>query len=29
MAPNPFEKTYDFLLRTKKYKTIFDYFENP
>ncbi|QDA30481.1 hypothetical protein FH039_01045 [Thermococcus indicus] len=27
VAPNPFEKTYDYLLRTKRYKTIFDYFD--
>ncbi|AEC51974.1 hypothetical protein PNA2_1058 [Pyrococcus sp. NA2] len=27
IAPNPFEKTYDYLLKTKKYKTIFDYFD--
>ncbi|NJE85496.1 hypothetical protein E3E23_06615 [Thermococcus sp. CX2] len=27
IAPNPFEHTYDYLLRTKKYKTIFDYFD--
>lgn len=29
VTEDPFLITYDFLLRTKKYKTIFDYFENP
>lgn len=27
ITSNPFEKTYDYLLRTKKYRTMFDYFE--
>jgi hypothetical protein len=27
MTSDPFKETYDYLLRTKKYKTIFDYFE--
>ncbi|AMQ19535.1 hypothetical protein A0127_06625 [Thermococcus peptonophilus] len=27
MTPDPFKETYNYLLRTKKYKTIFDYFE--
>lgn len=27
IAPDPFKKTYDYLIRTKKYKTIFEYFE--
>lgn len=27
VTPDPFKETYDYLIRTKKYKTIFDYFE--
>lgn len=27
MAPDPFKKTYDYLLKTRKYRTIFDYFD--
>ena len=27
MTPDPFKETYDYLLRTKRYRTIFDYFE--